>query len=964
MAIRILMAACITLLCTVSYANQWHDEADRCWNEAQKFKKEHNYKQTIDYLKRAVAAERKNENPRSEELISQLNELGHVYDILGTYEKSLHYYKLTSKASQKYEKAEQEASALNSIGETYYKLDRYDEAISYYTQSHAISKMKGFKDRMMLALTNMAAAYRVMKDFGKAHECYNMALSAAKETGNAANIAVITSNIGTMYFFKGNIKAALENYSKALSIDRDFKNEDSLSIDMSNMGGVYAAGGKYGEALNYFEKALQIDAKNKNEERTAARLNNIGEIYFRLGYNDRAIENLTRSLEINMKLNNTINAASLQNSLGRVYDSMGRYDEALDHYLKAITLNRNIEIHENIIPRLGDIGMLYETRERYVEAVDYLNKALRREMRGEQRGRIAYNLSNIGRVMIWLKRYEQALDYFRQAMDINRELGDIISTADDLKNSGIVHYYRKEYTAAIDYLRQAIQALDGVKERSSRLFFDVEDDIYRWLIAAYVKIDMPDRAYESNERFCLNKIYSGIADGPRMKKNQISSAEDLKKIIGNNCAAVIFSNIMWDNPFVIVIDAGISSGYELDKAAMVNAVYSARGKEIERFMNQKKGDIIFNISQRSRRDYYYVEFEKIVNYYRSLLAKKYINKDESEIMKYLSKTFYNFLFNKIEKHIMNKAELIIQPDSSLALVPFETFIMTDGRFMAEKYSVRYAYSQSIRGVVSRREYLSGRRSILAMGGITPPTAPSLKKIESARHFEIIREGAEKNISAGKNIREIYGFFGVDDFNSQFSGTAEINDIKSEGYDLEVVSGDRVSEPNIKKMSQGGTLAGYKIIYFGGSGIVIPEVPRLAALIVSSGEKNNNDYDGLLNVKEIAGLNIKADLVHIAGMKINPTGFSRGEGIGDFCGSFIDAGANGVSLSLWPVDDKERSMFMKRVYLQVVKKNIPAGIAFSETKKAFIKGKIDTGDAANNGDYSNPFFWGSFIYYGN
>jgi tetratricopeptide (TPR) repeat protein len=970
MLLRILISLIILFFSAVSDANQWHDEADRCWNEALKFKKERNYKQAIEYCKRAVVAERKNADPRATELIAELNEIGQLYNILGDYDTSLHYYSLTLKTSEKYNNAEQVVIALNNIGQTYGNLKRIEESLKFYQQALEISKKQGSKDMMVLVLNNIAATYRVMKDFSKALDKYNEALSAAKESGSAFNIAAITSNIGTLYFFKGDYDTALENYSKALDIDRAQKNDEYISIDLSNISGVYAAKGRYGEALNYIEKSLEIDKKQRNEKNIASRLNRIGYIYYRLNDNNLAIEHYNGSLEINMKLNNTVNSAYLQSNLGLVYDSMGQYEKALDHYIKALALNKDMEQQENIMLRLSDIGMLYETRDRHGEAVEYLGKALLFDMMSEKRNRIAYNLSNIGRVMISLKRYDKALEYFKQSVGIYRELGDSLAIGDDLKNCGIVYYYLKDYIKAIEYLRQSIQTLETIKDKGDLTLQDIGGDVYRWLTATYIKASMPDKAYENIETFCINKIYALSSDVKPAKQIQSLSFEKLQKNLGKNGAAIIFSNTLWDNPFLIFVDSNSTSGYEIDKAWFVNTVYNKLGKDIEKFMGEKKTDIIFKIQQKSRHDYYYIEFEKIVNYYRSLLSKKYITGVEYETLKFLSKTFYQFLFQKIDEKISGKEELIIQPDGALSTVPFETLIMPDGRFMVEKFGMKYMYSYSAVEKASGRIDRIGRKAILAVGGMKPLPHATRKKIESVRHFDLIVEGIIGKIRSNKGLLEMYGFFGYEDFGDIPASVTEINAIKEVKKDADSVSGDMASEIELKRMSQEGLLANYRILHFASRNIVIPEVPQLSALIVSYRKNENKDDEGLMNAKEIASLKISADLVHIGDIYMPPAGYTRGEGIWNICSSFVDAGARGVSLSLWPMDEAAKIYFLKQVYQLALNKGMSFDRAFTQTKRAFIQGKMvpdapDLGSSGSDseGNYSNPYFWGSFIYYG-
>ncbi|MBP7734962.1 MAG: tetratricopeptide repeat protein [Spirochaetes bacterium] len=967
---KIIITALVVCFSVIGGANQWHDEADRYWNEAQKYKKDRNYKQVIEYLKRAVTAERKNEIPRTEELIAQLNELGQTYDVLGDYNKSLHYYKLMLSTCRKYKVADQEAMAGNSIGQAYFHLDRFDEAMASYREALEISRKNAFKDRMVLVLNNMALAHRVQKDFIGARECYDEALKYARESKIGDNMAVTTSNAGTMYYFMKEYDRALELYSEALAIDRLRGSDEYLSVDLSNIGSVYAALGRYGEALNYFEKALEIDGRYKNEKNMASRYYRIGDIYFMVGDNTRAVVFYNKSLEINLKLNNTMNAARIQNSIGQVFDSMGKYEKALDYYVKALALNKDIELQENIALRLSDIGLLYEIRERYGEAVDYIEKALQRDKAAEKKNRIADNLSNLGRVMVSLKRHEKALEYFNQAMEMYRELNDTVSLADDSKNCGIVHYNMKEYEKAIELFEKARQIIESGTKKQGFSITDVRSDIYRWLIASYAKADKPEKAYEANELFCIGKIKSVLPDSALPLQTKSVSYDKLKKEIGDKTALVILANILWDNPFLIYIDSETAMTYELDKAATVNTLYNLLGKEIERFVGKKKTDIIFKISQKSRKDYYYIEFEKIINYYRSLLSKKYISGSEYAIQRSISKVLYQFIFQKIERNISGKDTLIIQPDGVLSTVPFETLATPDGRFLIEKAGIKYTFSQTCDAYFSERLYGAGRKTMLLVNGINASPNPSEKNIESSRHFEVIVEGINNKLLEHKSLLEMYGFFSVNDLSGLKSSTAEMNSLKAIAKDGDVITGDRVTETALTAMARAGSLATYRIIHILSRGIIIPEVPQLSSLLVSYKKDEEGGKDGILTVRKIASLGIRSDVVHISSVTIPMAGYSRGEGLWHLCGSFMAAGSRGVSLSLWEVDEAERSYFMKQVYEAAINKNVPFEGAFTQAKRTFIQGKIDQNSAVSTAaegesgmKKSNPYFWGSFIYYG-
>ena len=67
--------------------------------------------------------------------------------------------------------------------------------------------------------------------------------------------------------------------------------------------------------------------------------------------------------------------------------------------------------------------------------------------------------------------------------------------------------------------------------------------------------------------------------------------------------------------------------------------------------------------------------------------------------------------------------------------------------------------------------------------------------------------------------------------------------------------------------------------------------------------------------------------------------------------------NGVSVSLWNVNDKSTSDFMVSVYGKVQDEGLSYADAITEVKRQFING--DFGE-----EYKAPFYWAPFVYYGN
>ena len=143
------------------------------------------------------------------------------------------------------------------------------------------------------------------------------------------------------------------------------------------------------------------------------------------------------------------------------------------------------------------------------------------------------------------------------------------------------------------------------------------------------------------------------------------------------------------------------------------------------------------------------------------------------------------------------------------------------------------------------------------------------------------------------------------------------------------------------------------------------------------KKENEIQDGYLRISEIEKLNIKSDFVNLSACETGLGKIYAGEGVVGLIHSFLIAGANAVSASLWSVEDSSTAKFMVGVYQLVENRGITYAKAINIMKRAFIRGQVsvdsfdlsrrlDIGD--NNfskpNKLSNPFYWAPFVYYGN
>ena len=107
------------------------------------------------------------------------------------------------------------------------------------------------------------------------------------------------------------------------------------------------------------------------------------------------------------------------------------------------------------------------------------------------------------------------------------------------------------------------------------------------------------------------------------------------------------------------------------------------------------------------------------------------------------------------------------------------------------------------------------------------------------------------------------------------------------------------------------------------------------------------------MKEIAALDLHADFVNLSACETGLGKMYGGEGVVGLTQSFLVAGANGLSVSLWQVADESTMEFMTGLYRLVRDKGLAHDRAMTAMKRRFLADER----------FKLPFYWAPFVYYG-
>jgi CHAT domain-containing protein len=276
------------------------------------------------------------------------------------------------------------------------------------------------------------------------------------------------------------------------------------------------------------------------------------------------------------------------------------------------------------------------------------------------------------------------------------------------------------------------------------------------------------------------------------------------------------------------------------------------------------------------------------------------------------------------------------PDGKLNLLPFDALRDSEGRYVLESRVVTYAPSATVFYLL--REPRSANRltrNFLGVGGVvySGPTASS---------------GSAGGMAPKANM--VADFFGLEavTFPDLPGSTQEV--IGAAGAIREstrVLLERDATEGAFKALP----LSEFRIIHLAVHGVANAEFPDRAALVL--GSSPDSGEDGLLQVREIRDLSLRAELVTLSACDTGTGKLLGQEGIASLERAFLLAGSKAVIASLWPADDTFTIALMKRMY-QHLADGSDKGAALRQAKLDLLK---------EFGDQALPVYWAGFTLVG-
>jgi len=895
-------------------------------------------------------------------------------------EKDIESINLANRADRLHEKKNYNSAAKLFVQSA--KLENNSNVISFYSVADLYGKA-GFSYLLAKKPKSAIKYLNISNDYyqkGKDNSLYSMAM-----------LAINYSAIGIGYSFLNNNKLSLEN--KLIAMDYHIQLGDSVQIASSaeNIAWIMEDKLKNGsEAAEYYLLALnhgygkeefsysvanaymqivknyvvnnELDKAVLWGEKGYMHAIDIAEPEFVSGFElllgmflilyrpTEGIPYLERAIDWSEKEQNALidgedgnNRLFMHHFLNRAYMTIGDKDKVDENRKRALDYIANRKGQSVFLPLAYYFqAQQYYTNNNYDQAILYYNNALENSAdleEGQQHLRVEI-LSDLGGIYSMQKNYKKALKIQSDIFEIANEYEDAFSFPQTAHLLGILIGKDSENNelleeSLISFIKLTENIINNDIPHTIYVSEYIDNMLFYYELLVTIKILQNDHEAAA--------FYIDVTKNKSLKKK-------LSYLVENSKPELEEVELNEDELFLLIEEINSNYHWQIKSAQRFEGFM---GIDSATTTNELDQLFIYMFTNDSTYSDFFMKDSSLFNPNipdLKTLAKIYLqeikySQGNSKKTVQLSKKLYNALINNFSNKI-NKRKIIIAPDPIISNIPFEALLDKEGRYLVESYDISYVQSESVLALLQKRKYNNLNNRLLAFGGVDY----SVKDYNTISDHDI---ELSKNFRSDYSVNDIIGSLGYSDWESLPGSLKEVKAIKNILPSSDLIIGRDASESHVKSLSISGKLKNYNIIHFATHGVVIPGMPKLSSIVLSSSKDKSED--GYLTVNEISQLETNADFINLSACETGLGKVHAGDGVIGLTQAFMEAGANGVCVSLWPVEDQSTAIFMTSVYAKIAD-GFSYSFAITDTKRDFISGKYGE-------EYKKPYYWAPFVYYG-
>lgn len=818
------------------------------------------------------------------------------------YGKALEILLALEKEYQKKEVANTHVSLLT--GRIFLLLGQYREALDRFNRA--------IENGYARAVIDLSELYYLLGDYDQAETQFRKAVDVV--SGDQGTLSLVLNKLSRCYLAMGKLDAALKTQQRSYRILKHIEDRHGQAESLNQLGIIHQHKGRYDDAVGPFLNALETAQALEDRKLTSEILLNLAETERIRGKFDAADGYADRAMAIKTDINDPLGMVTLRHLQARLDVARGRFAQAKDRYVQAIAGFEALAADAADISRDTKATFMKRFSALYREYTDLLLK-LYENTGSERYHHEAFQISEQARSRIFTEMITEssALQAFADTSN-DPQFKDLLNR-ERLLNARI-HGLEKQ--------AQGIRKSGGID--TSKLLEDA-------------------RQRRRDIREELVRKYPRYAD---LKKPVLPTLQDVQALLGPEEAVLsYFVTPGRTGRWTITREKIAFSMIPLDRDTLIRQC-----EDFRRVFNAVPA--LFSGLVPGRGD---KRARRMLSLYSTQAAYR----------------LYNILVGESAALLENKTMVYLALDDLLYKLPFETLLtrpfdwdpaaetvigegLRHAPFWVTSHAVAYLPSlsvlRSLRGLKKQR---SGDQNPL-VAFADPVFDPSTKNTDATKGSNAVRTAVLSELRT-RSVLKGATLSPLPDTRDEALAVAEILGAPPK---QDLFFQERATEYNLKQLP----LAKFRHLLFATHGLMAGEFgpgtqPALALSFV-----NDPENDGLLEMGEILGLDLNADLVVLSACNTASGGGDQdqGEGFAGLTRSFMYAGAESLVVTLWSVESGSAKTLVQKMFQKAGDGSF--GNALAAAKRDMIRAGTPvrpTPDVSLS--VAHPIFWAPYVLVG-
>ena len=822
------------------------------------------------------------------------------------------------------------AEAHHTLGILYSDAEKFRHAVDHLQQAVSLQQQHGLTDALSQSYVTLGIAQERGAAYDDAITSFQRSLAVQQQLGRMEGVGEQLRRLGRIALLRLNDYAAAKEYfERALQIFRTAENQPQRIQVLLELGRVHQQWGSFPFALDYFQQAADLAQKQDdkavlaqahidqanvfwlrgdyqqafNHQRRAARLataadagfqqlqaaNTLGLIYWTLNDFERARQQQQEALRLAHELKRKDEEATVYNNMGTIDRQQKRYDEALQSFARALALDVTLKSLWGQAYAHRNMGMTYLHKDELDRAQTHLEHAVRMSRTIGDRTNTAKSLLSLGDTALARGALPDAAQTYQQALTLTRTVGLPEVEWRVLYGLGRIHRASGQAEQAITLLQQAITVIEALRaaikvEEFRNGFINDKLDVYEELIFLLLDQGKTVEAFNfaerararsfidllGNQRISLESVVSQelFETHQRLRDRLYQKQQELLQAPPSRQTALRQELLTLSQRYQDLLIELKSANPQLSNFVAVDPLTLGEVQQLlepqvalVEYLVGKQQTLIWAVTRDSltveRVEIGQQELNQLVQEYRHRLQQ--VLPIEAQAQK-----LYNLLIRPVASTLAPSRYVGIIPHDILHYLPFAS--LHDGtRYVLDAHSLFSAPSaSSLRYTFAKRRQGPKNTKVLAVGN------PQL----GTMNYDLPL--AEK----------------------------EVHSLRWPFPDITTLTREKALESWIVE-----NIADYGIVHIASHGEFDSVNPLFSSLKLA----RDRQADGNLDVREIFGLNIQADLVTLSACQTGLGAILDGDELIGLNRAFIYAGTHAIISSLWRIDDLASAVLMKHFY---------------------------------------------------